>query len=162
MTTSSSPDRQLPLQHVVGAEAEHQRGPDGGGRVDREREERLPHRDVDARVDRALALLAEAAYSWSSRPNATITRSIEIASWMIDSDSPSMPLTSYEPLPDVRDVVADRVVEERDDRQRQQRQRRVDPDTRSRTCRPASGRSAPAAAPLITTLAGAPARELMA
>ena len=33
--------------------------PDRGGRVDREREDRLPHGDVDARVEGALALLAK-------------------------------------------------------------------------------------------------------
>ena len=101
MTTSSSPTVSCSLQDEIRAVAEHQGRADGRGRVDRQREQ-VCRTVTSTRASTARSPCSRnRACSWSSRPNATITRSIEIASWTIDSDSPSIPLTCQQPLPDV-------------------------------------------------------------
>ena len=96
-------------------------------RIDGEREHRLTHRHVDPRVEGPLTLLAKArmlVVLAAERDDHAKHRH----GLMDDRQRLAFhPLHVQQPLADVRAVVADRVVQERDDRQRQQRERRVQP-----------------------------------
>ena len=76
--------RDLPVQRLVGADAEHRRGAGRGDQLDRELERGLADGELDARVDRRLRpACGSVVYSCFSRPNARMTRIIDIASWTI-------------------------------------------------------------------------------
>ena len=119
-------DREAALQGVVGPVAQHERRADRGGHVHGEREHRLPHGQFHAGVDRSHALLAESAvlvaladerHDHPEHRQRLVDDRQGLALQALDVQQPGL---------DVLDVVADRQVEQGDDRHRQQGQSRVD------------------------------------
>ena len=119
-------DGEFVLDDVDGADAEDEGVAEGRDRADREREERLPHRDLDPRVDGCLRL----------RPEAVVL--VALAAERDDhpqhrhrlvDDRERAALEALDPVQlrlDPLCVVARGVVDERNDRQREQRELGVD------------------------------------
>ena len=119
-------DREATLEGVVGPVPQHERRADRGGHVHGEREQRLPHGQFHAGVVRPHALLAESAvlvaladerHDHPEHRQRLVDDREGLALQALDVQQPGL---------DVLDVVADRKVEQGDDRHRQQGQSRVD------------------------------------
>ena len=111
---------------MVGPVPQHERRADRGGHIHGEREQRLPHGQFHAGVDRPHALLAESTvlvaladecHDHPKHRQRLVDDREGLALQALDVQQPGL---------DVLDVVADRQVEQGDDRHRQHGQLRVD------------------------------------
>ena len=88
-------DRDVAAEDGGEAEAEDERRSKRRRGLDAEGEPRLADGQLDPLVDGGLALVSERLNSYGSRPNVTITRSMLIASFTIESDCHSRPWTTW-------------------------------------------------------------------